>query len=250
MDSLICVHIILDILPKKSLMIFLPTTNNIVCRARYTEDTLEEGIRLGVKQYIILGAGMDTFALRRSDLMEQLKVLEVDHHTTQEFKLQRFAEQGWKHPKNLNFISIDFSKESLERLIHSPFYDPEAKSFFSWLGVTNYLTQEEVLTTLRSIANIASSGSTLVFDYIDTNELILNKQSQQMQESTEYLEKIGEPRKTGGFNSFTMGEDLASLGFHLKENLSPSDIERRYLKGCKDKHRTLGYMNFACAIVE
>ena len=75
---------------------------------------------------------------------------------------------------------------------------------------------------------------TLVFDYIDIDEFIRNKQSQQIQESTEYLEKIGEPRKTGGFNSLRLAEDLASLGFNLVENLSPSDIERRYLKRCTD----------------
>lgn len=61
--------------------------------------------------------------------------------------------------------------------------------------------------------------------------------------------KVGEPRKTGEFNPSILGEDLASLGFHLKENLSPIDTERRYLKGCMDKHHTLGYMNFACAVI-
>ncbi len=75
--------------------IFLPATNNIVSRARYTEDTLKEAVRHGVKQYLILGAGIDTFAFRRPDLMEQLRVFKVDHHTAQEFKLRRFAELGW-----------------------------------------------------------------------------------------------------------------------------------------------------------
>jgi len=229
----------------------LPGTNSVVSRARYTEDNLEEAIRQGVKQYVILGAGMDTFAFRLPDLMERLRVFEIDHPHTQEFKLRRFAELWWKHPENLRFIPVDFTRENLEtKLTHSPSYDPEAKSFFSWPGVTNYLTQEEVLTTLRSISNIASSGSTLVFDYIDINEFILNKQFQQIQESTEYLEKIGEPRNTGGFNPSILGKDLANLGFHLKENLSPSDIERHYLKGSTDKHNTLGYMNFACAVVK
>jgi len=231
--------------------IFLPGTSSVVSRARYTEDTLEEAIRQGVKQYVILGAGMDTFAFRRPDLMKQLKVFEVDHPSTQGFKLRRLAELGWEQPEDLHFISIDFTKESLEtELIHSSSYDPEAKTFFSWLGVANYLTQEEVLATLRSIANIASSSSTLVFDYIDIDEFIRNKQSQQIQESTEYLEKIGEPRKTGGFNSLRLGEDLASLGLNLVENLNPSDIEKRYLKGCTNKQHTLGYMNFACAVIK
>jgi len=231
--------------------VFLPATNNIVTRARYTEDILEEAIRQGVNQYVILGAGMDTFALRRQDLMENLKVFEIDQPTTQDFKLQRYAELGWKIPENLYFVPIDFTKQNLEtELTHLPSYDPEAKTFFSWLGVINYLTQEEVETTMRSIANITSSGSILVFDYIDINELNLNKQSEQLQKSTEYLEKVGEPRKTGGFNSLRLAEDLASLGFNLVENLSPSDIERRYLKRCTDIQHSLRYMNFACAVIK
>jgi methyltransferase (TIGR00027 family) len=88
---------------------FLPGTSTIVSRARYTEDTLVEAIRHGVKQYVILGAGMDAFAFRRSDLMEQLRVFEVDHPTTQEYKLRRFAELGWKYTENLHFIPIDFT---------------------------------------------------------------------------------------------------------------------------------------------
>lgn len=161
--------------------------------------------------------------------MEQLKVFEVDHPLTQQFKLRRLAELGWEQPENLHFIPVDFTREKLEtELIHSSSYDPEARSFFSWLGVINYLAREEVLTTLSSIANIVSPGSTLVFDYIDINEFIRNKQSRQIQESTEYLEKISEPRKTGGFNSSELAEDLAGLGLNLMENLSPSDIEKRY----------------------
>ncbi|HIH73807.1 MAG TPA: class I SAM-dependent methyltransferase [Methanosarcina sp.] len=231
--------------------IFLPATSSVVSRARYTEDTLEKAARQGVKQYVILGAGMDTFAFRRQDLMKQLKVFEIDHPLTQEFKLLRLADLGWERPENLHFIPVDFTKENLEaKLIRSSSYDPEARSFFSWLGVTSYLTQEEVLTTLHSITNIASSGSTLVFDYIDINEFNVNRLSKQIQESTEYLEKIDEPRKTGGFVSSRLAEDLAGSGLNLVENLSPLDIERRYLKGFTDKQHTLGYMNFACAVIK
>jgi len=230
--------------------VFVPATNNIVTRARYTEDILEEAIRQGVTQYVILGAGMDTFALRQQNLMENLKVFEIDHPATQEFKLQRYAELGWKNPENLYLVPIDFTKQDLEtELTNLSSYDPEAKTFFSWLGVINYLTQDEVEATLRSIANITSSGSTLVFDYMDLNEVELEKQSQQLQKSTEYLEKIDEPRKTGGFNPLTLGEDLASLGFDLVENLSPSDIERRYLKECTDQH-ALKHINFAHAVTK
>lgn len=119
--------------------------NNIIARARYAEDTLEKAVSQGVKQYVILGAGLDTFAFRRSELIEQLEVFEIDHPATQGFKLHRLDELGWKHPAKLHFIPIDFTKENLvTALTRSSYYSPKVKSFFSWLGVTMYLTPEEV----------------------------------------------------------------------------------------------------------
>jgi methyltransferase (TIGR00027 family) len=225
--------------------------SNVVSRARYTEDTLEKAIRQGVKQYVILGAGMDTFAFRRPDLMEKLKVFEVDHPATQEFKLKRLAELEWKHPANLHFIPVDFTKEKLETaLTSSLYYDPGAKTLFSWFGVTPYLTKEEVLTVLHSIANISHSGSAVVFDYIDKEASISKEKSYRVQKSLEFLEKIGEPIKTGGFDPSGLYKDLECLGFHLEENLSPEDIDRCYLKGSKDKDHAFEYVHFACAVVE
>jgi len=130
--------------------------NNVASRARYAEDNLAKAIQQGVKQYVILGAGMDTFAFRRPEMLEKLEVFEVDHPATQEFKLHRLAELGWKHPAKLHFIPIDFTKESLvTALTSSSFYNPSVKSFFSWLGVTYFLTRDEVFTTFRSIREIA-----------------------------------------------------------------------------------------------
>jgi methyltransferase, putative, TIGR00027 family len=229
--------------------IFLPGTSVVVSRARYTEDTLEEAVRQGVKQYVILGAGMDTFAFRRPDLMKQLQVFEVDFPATQEFKLRRLTELGWKHPENLHFIPIDFTKENLEtKLTRLSSYNPEGKSFFSWLGSIYYLTQEEVLTTLRSITKITSSGSTVVFDYPDFDTF--PEKSPQIQRTREVLKNIGEPRKTGGFNSSRLAEDLAGLGLILEEDLSISEIEERYLKGCTDKHRGFNGGHFACVVIK
>ena len=153
-----------------------------IVRARYAEDTLEKAIKQRVKQYVILGAGLDTFAFRRPEMLEKLDVFEVDHPATQEFKLKRLAELGWKHPVKLHFIPIDFTKESLESVLtRSPSYDPKAKSFFSWLGVTMYLTREEVFATLRSIAKVAPVGSMVVFDYLDPDMFLPENLSLKMQ---------------------------------------------------------------------
>ena len=219
-------------------------------RSQYAEDTLEKAIKQGVKQYVILGAGLDTFAFRKPEMIEHWKVFEVNHPTTQEFKLHRLAELEWEHPAKLHFIPIDFMKESLvTALTSSSSYDPKVKTFFNWLGVTYFLTRNKIFTTLRSITEIAPAGSTIVFDYFDNNAFIPEKSSPQMQKSLEYLRKIGEPMITG-FNPSTLAEDIASLGFHLQENLSPKDIEIRYLQERTNGYQADEHLYFACAVVE
>jgi methyltransferase (TIGR00027 family) len=228
---------------------FMQGINGVTSRARYTEDILEKIVGQGVKQYVILGAGMDTFAFRRPDLMEYLDVFEIDHPATQEFKLNRLAELGWKHPEKLHFIPVDFTKESLvTALTRSSFYDPNVKSFFSWFGVTPYLTQEEVFATLRSIREIAPTGSTISFDYLDADKFIVEKSSPQMQKILEYLQNIGEQFRMEGFDSSKLAEDLNVLGLSLHENLSPQDIKKCYLQGRIDG--CCEYICFACGVVE
>jgi methyltransferase (TIGR00027 family) len=225
-------------------------TNNIISRARYTEDTLEKVVNQGVKQYVILGAGLDTFAFRRPEMMELLEVFEVDHPATQEFKLHRLAELGWKHPAKLHFVSVDFTQENLiTALTRSSAYDPDVKSFFSWLGVKRYLTREEVFSTLRSIARIAPAGSTIVFNYSDLDAFTPEKLSQETQKFHDFLQNIGEPVKTG-LNPSTLAEDLACLGFRLDENLSPAAIERLYFQGRTDGYHMSKHGHFARAVVE
>src|SRR5665647_394653 len=227
----------------------LTKTNFIICRARYTEDTLEKAVKQGVKQYVILGAGLDTFAFRRPDLLEQLEVFEVDHPSTQVFKLNRIAELGWKHPAKLHFIPVDFTKESLENVLsRSSSYDPAAKTFFSWLGVTRYLTRDEVFATFRSITKISPSGSTIIFNYTDLDAFNPEK-FPQMQRSHEFFQKIGEPVKTG-FNPSTLSKDLSCLGLRLEENLNHYDIERLYFQGNTVECSISKHGHIACAIVE
>lgn len=227
----------------------LTKTNNIICRARYTEDTLEKVINQGIKQYVILGAGLDTFAFRRLDLMEKLEVFEIDHPATQGFKLNRIAELGWKHPEKLHFIPIDFTKANLESVLTcSQAYDPKAKSFFSWLGVTRYLTRDEVFATLRSIAKISPAGSVVVFNYTDL-DAFNPKKFPQMHRSHEFFSKIGEPVKTG-FDPLALAKDLSDLGLRLEENLNQKDIERLYFHGNADEYHIHKHAHIACAIVE
>lgn len=218
-------------------------------RARYTEGALEAAIRRGVKQYVILGAGMDTFAFRRKEFVEELQVFEVDHPATQDFKRRRLARLGWDIPANLHFVPVDFTQDNLASVLNSSTFDPQALSFFSWLGVTYYLPRDVVFATLRVIADNAPAGSIVIFDYLDTDAFIPEKASLRMQSLMKGLQQGGEPMKAG-FDPATLFEELAGLGLRLKENLSPADIEERYFKGRKDNYHAAKHFHYAFAEVE
>ncbi|WP_199425735.1 class I SAM-dependent methyltransferase [Thermaerobacillus caldiproteolyticus] len=217
---------------------------HVLSRSRYTEDNLDLAVKQGVEQYVILGAGMDTFAFRRPDLLRQVQVFEVDHPATQTFKRNRLAELGWEIPSHLHFVPVDFTKESLTDALKGTLYDVQTKSFFSWLGVTMYLTRDEVFATLRSIAEIAPEGSAVIFDYFVPEE-----DTPHMKEMREDLRKIGEPMKTT-FDPSTLAFELESLGLRLHENLSPSDIQERYFQSRTDGYYASKHVRFAWAVVE
>ncbi len=218
-------------------------------RARYTEDSLEEDVRQGIKQYVILGAGMDTFAFRRKELMGQLQVFEVDHPATQAFKRNRLTELAWEPPVRLHFVPVDFTQENLAAVLARASYETQALSFFSWLGVTMYLTRDAVFATLRTIADSSPTGSTVIFDYFDTDAFIPGKAAPRVQGMMRSAEKLGEPMLTG-FDPSTLATDLHRIGLHLQEQLSPSDIQERYFKGRIDGYRAYEHAHFACAVVE
>ena len=143
----------------------------VLSRARYTEDAFCKAFAQGTRQYVILGAGMDTFAFRQREMLEELQVFEVDHPATQTFKVQRIKELGWKIPSRLHFVPLDLANEDLDTILtHRP-YDLCALTFFSWLGVTYYLPPNSIFSNLRTIAKISPPGSAVVFDYFDPIDL-------------------------------------------------------------------------------
>lgn len=219
----------------------------VLSRARYNEDSLEEAVRQGVKQYVILGAGLDTFVFRRPELLEQLQVYEVDHPATQAFKRRRLAELGWEIPAQLHFVPVDFTKESLAAALTRSSYDPQDLTFFSWLGVTYYLPREAVFATLHAIADIAPNGSKVIFDYYDTEAYIPEKASPRVQIGLKVVQQMGEPMKAG-FDPLTLAADLAPLGLRVQEDLSPWDIQFRYFMGRTDHYHALEHAHIACVV--
>jgi methyltransferase (TIGR00027 family) len=218
-------------------------------RSRYAEDSLEQAVRQGVRQYVILGAGFDTFAFRRPDLLAHLQVFELDHPVTQAMKRQRIAMPGWKVPAQLHFVPVDFNQESLASALQRSSYDPQQLSFFSWLGVTYYLAREVVFATLQSIAGITPRGSTLVFDYMDADSFDPAKATRRTLHMHATARRVGEPMKAG-FDPLTLASELRRVGFDLQENLSPAEIEGRYFQGRSDRLHAFEHVHFARAVVD
>lgn len=221
----------------------------VLGRTRYAEDSLNEAVGQGVQQYVILGAGLDTFAFRRTEMLSQLQVFEVDHPDTQAYKRRRLAEVGWEHPEQLHFVPVDFERESLADALTRSSYNPRVKSFFSWLGVTMYLTREVVWDTLRDLADAAPQGSTVVFDYLDADAFIPERASRRVQVMMDGVRMLGEPM-VAGFDPSTLGGELERLGLGLHENLSPADIQERYFRGRTDGYKACEHAYFAWAAVD
>ncbi|MZP28567.1 SAM-dependent methyltransferase [Heliobacterium undosum] len=231
-----------------SLVIRAMNATTVISRARYTEDVLAKMVHEGVQQYVILGAGMDTFALRRSDMLGQIEVFELDHPATQADKRRRLERAGVSCPERLHFIPIDFTTERLPDALNRSRYSPEKSTLFSWLGVTYYLTGEEVLRALRDIATLSPGGSAIIFDYMDADALDPRKASMRMQKVQAIAGRSGEPMKTG-FDPRSLAEDLAKTGLLVKENLCPADIEERYFRGRIDGCHAFEHVHFAWAVV-
>ncbi len=135
----------------------------LAVRSRLAEDALAQVVAAGVQQYVVLGAGLDTFAYRNPH--PALRVFEVDHPATQAWKRQRLADAHIAVPEGVTFAAIDFAAEPLPPALCAAGLRDEEPSFFSWLGVTMYLEASKVLATLAAIAPFAANGGGVVFDY-------------------------------------------------------------------------------------
>ncbi len=204
----------------------------VAARSRYAEDQLALGVRSGVRQYVILGAGLDTFAYRNSYPEKILRVFEVDHPSTQTWKQARLEEVSVALPDNLTFAPVDFETQTLEEGLRSAGYDTAKSAFFSWLGVTEYLTVEVVMATLRLIAS-APVGSGVVFDYMISPSLLTAAQRSRLDALSRRVAFAGEPWQAY-FVPELLTRDLRAMGFGYVEDLGPEEINARYFKGRKD----------------
>ena len=204
----------------------------VAARSRYAEDELALDVRRGVYQYVILGAGLDTFAYRNPHPQGVLHVFEVDCPTTQAWKRARLEEVGITLPRDLTFAPVDFETQTLAEGLLGAGYDPGKRTFFSWLGVTEYLTTEAVVATLRFIAS-APVGSGVVFDYMLSPSLLTSAQRPRFDALAQRVASAGEPWQAF-FDPALLTRDLRAMGFGYVEDNGPEEINMRYFKDRKD----------------
>jgi methyltransferase (TIGR00027 family) len=212
---------------------------NVVTRSRYAEDALQAAVTQGIRQYVLIGAGFDSFALRRPAFAAELQIFEIDYPPTQSLKRQRIAECGVTLPDSVHFIAADLAEESVASALSRSSYRKDQLTFFSWLGVTMYLTREANLATLQSIASSSPPGSELVFTYFDAR--LFQTASAAFQEMKDRVASIGEPFLSG-FDPGALGADLAGCGLSLIEDLDGGEVAARYQRVGE---RSLGPSNFS-----
>ena len=204
----------------------------VAARSRCAEEELALGVRRGVSQYVILGAGLNTFAYRNPFPEGVLHVFEVDHPATQAWKRARLQETGITFPRNLTFTPVDFETQTLEEGLQAAGCHPGKCTFFSWLGVTEYLATEVVMATLRFIAS-APVESGVVFDYMLSPSLLTPAQRSRFDALAQRVASAGEPWQAF-FDPALLRRDLRAMGFRTVEDSGPEEINARYFNERKD----------------
>lgn len=203
----------------------------MVCRARFAEDVLADGVReQGVQQALILGAGLDTFALRNP--FSNLRVFEVDHPATQSWKRELLTAAELTVPDNLHFVPVDFERQSLrQQLLHAGF-DFNVPTAIAWLGVVPYLTAEAFAASARVLGRLPA-GSSLVFDYSLPREALPPVEQLMLDSLSARLAQAGEPFQIF-FTPESLAEELARYNLAVVEDLDSPALNARYLAGRKD----------------
>jgi methyltransferase (TIGR00027 family) len=203
----------------------------VVARARLAEDTLATGVHeLGVRQYLVLGAGLDTFACRNP--YADVRVFEVDHPATQAWKREMLAGAGIVPPESTRFVAVDFEKDSLRLKLQAAGFDEQVPTVTAWLGVVPYLTSEAFRATMRVLARFAP-GSEVVFDYSQPREALPPVEQLMLDSLSARVALAGEPFQLF-FAPEQLAEELDWLGLRVVEDLDGAALTARYFAERRD----------------
>jgi methyltransferase (TIGR00027 family) len=197
----------------------------VTARSRFSEDALAASVARGVRQVVVLGAGLDTFSLRNPFAEEGVRVFEVDHPATQAWKRERFEQAGIARPTSLTFAPVDFERQSLAEGLANAGFDSSRPAFFQWLGVAPYLTREAISSTLDTIAGVPASA--VVFDYTEPFENHLPERRANLLVAAERAAARGEPWLSF-FNPGEISALLRDKGFADIEDVAFVDLLECY----------------------
>ncbi len=217
-----------------------PVGAHIIGRARYVEDCLTELRQAGVDQYVLVGAGLDSFGLRAAGEPDGLRVLEVDHPASQAAKRRRLGEIAGALPDNLELIPVDFERERLADGLARSGFDPSRPALFAWLGVVQYLSREAAFQTLASMRECAAPGSEVIFDYIAPRERTPADALPLLDALSRFTARRGEPLKAA-FDPRELEAEVAPLGFEVAENLPPEAQAARYFDSYPPRFQPAGF---------
>ncbi len=190
----------------------------ILLRARYCEDQLARAVAEGrAAQYVILGAGWDSFSIRRTDLLPKLRVFELDHPATQQAKRERLEQLGFHLPAQVSLVPIDFERQTIDERLLAHGFDPELPTFVNWLGVTYYLTEPVIDGVFETLARLCHHELQVVFDYADKVRKGGSDAPLRWRIRRRFMRYLGEPFKTV-WTPESLPARFAALGYELVAN--------------------------------
>jgi len=216
----------------KSVDPFIALRAGLILSSRFAEDQLEIAVAAGIEQYVILGAGLETFAFRQPAWARKIRIIEIDNPPTLEFKRERLAAKGIQIPNNVVLCPIDFEHTTLSDGLAAVTFDFSRPSFFSWLSVTQYLTESSIEETLRLILMMPSLTQT-VFTFAPPDEYLDPNTLPSLQFISDMAAAVGEPWITR-FRPDHWKDWLLKLGFSSVFHLTPQLANDRYFMGRTD----------------
>jgi methyltransferase (TIGR00027 family) len=199
----------------------------LVARSRLAEEALTEAVARGVRQYVLLGAGLDTFAYRNPHAAGGLRVFEVDHPATQEWKRQLVSHARLKSRGSLVYVPVNFEREQLAQRLIANGFRPDEPAFFSWLGVTMYLTRDAIRETLRFVARPMVGRSGIIFDYLAIPPRWNFVRRWGLKVLMRRVAAAGEPWQTF-FDPASLHGDLTRLGFATVRDYGRDEMNARF----------------------
>ena len=224
-----------------------PIMPEVYTRARWAEDNVESAVEQGIDQVVILGAGYDSLALRRGDLMARIQLWEIDQAATQREKFRRMDKHGLERHANAHYVEANLETDPLHEVLKSGGVDLDRPAVFVWLGVTYYLTEEAIKTTLASISGHMAAGTVLCLDYMADEEHTPEDWRELRAGCAAFVAKRGEPW-VSAYDPAGVPAFLQSCGFASVDNMQPDQIAPHYLH----QHPSIVFpqiMGFARAVV-